>query len=125
MYEQDVDVTGGVTKGPLPEIELDFDRVWGLEDSGETNFFSYQWRCKEKRSFQAVYSQFGSNGKNIATKDFIYDGVEYTAGAKSETDFDLDTYWLAVNYSLVHDDKKELGVGFGLLAFDIDTTIRI
>jgi len=40
-----------------------------------------------------------------------------------KTDFNLDTYLLAVNYSLVRDDKKELGVGFGLHAFDIDTTI--
>ena len=122
-YKQDIDVTGSVTKNPLPEVELDFDKVLGLEDSSETYFFSYQWRFKEKWSLQAFYSQLGATGKKIATKDFNYDGVEYTAGAKLETDFDLDTYLLAVNYSFVHDDKKEFGVGFGLHAFDIDTTI--
>ncbi len=41
MYDQDVDVTGSVTKNPLPEIELDFDKVLGLENSSETYFFSY------------------------------------------------------------------------------------
>ena len=123
VYEQDVDVTAAVTKYPLEEVDINFDKVLGLEDSAETYFFSYQWRFKEKWSLQAFYSQFGATGKKVATKDFNYDGVEYTAGAKLETDFDLDTYLLAVNYSFVRDDKKELGVGFGLHAFDIETTI--
>jgi hypothetical protein len=123
VYEQDIDVSGSITKSPLPEIDIDFDKVLGLEESGTTAFFSYQWRFKEKWSLQAFYSQLGATGKKVATKDFNYDGVEYTVGAKLETDFDLDTYLLAVNYSFVRDDKKELGVGFGLHAFDIETTI--
>ena len=65
-----------------------------LEESAETYFFSYQWRFMEKWSLQAFYSQFEASGRKIATKDFNYDGVEYTAGVGLETDFNLDTYLL-------------------------------
>ena len=63
------------------------------------------------------------SGKKIATKDFNYDGEEYTAGVRLETDFNLDTYLLAVNYSLIKDDRKEFGIGLGLHAFDIESII--
>ncbi len=122
-YEQDVDVTGSVTVNGFPEIDLDFDKVLGLEESSTTYFFSYQWRFREKWSLQAFYSQMETDGKKVATKDFNWDGVDYTVGAKLETDLALDTYLLAANYSWIRDDKKELGVGFGLHAFGIDTTI--
>ena len=123
VYEQDVDVKGSVTANGFPEIELDFDKVLGLEESSTTAFFSYQWRFKEKWSLQALYSQMEAEGNKLATKDFNYDGVDYTAGIRLDTDFNLDTYLVAVNYSWIRDDKKEIGLGVGLHAFDIDTTI--
>jgi hypothetical protein len=123
IYEQDIDVTGTATRDPLPEISLDFDKVLGMEDSSQTIFLGYQWRFKEKWSLQAYYSQLDVTGKKIATKDFNFDGEEYTAGVLLESSFDLDTYLLAVSYSFVRDTKKEFGVGFGLHAFDIDSSI--
>lgn len=123
IYEQDIDINGTVTKDPFPEISLDFDKVLGMEDSSQTIFLGYQWRFKEKWSLQAYYSQLEATGKKIATKDFNYDGEEYTAGVLLESDFDLDTYLLAASYSFVKDAKKEFGVGFGLHIFDIDSTI--
>ncbi|MEH6519534.1 MAG: hypothetical protein V7742_22895 [Halioglobus sp.] len=123
VYEQDVDVTASATRDPLPEIDVNFDKVLGLEETGTTAFLSYQWRFKDKWSLQGFYSKMEVDGKKLATKDFNYDGVEYTAGVRLETDFGLDTYLLAVNYSLIKDDRKEFGVGLGLHAFDIDSTI--
>ncbi|MEH6586105.1 MAG: hypothetical protein V7720_06075 [Halioglobus sp.] len=123
VYEQDIDVTAAVTKDPLPELDINFDRVLGLEESSTTAFFSYQWRFKDKWSLQGYYSQMEADGKKIANRDFNWDGEEYTAGVRVDTDFGLDTYLLAVNYSLIRDDRKELGIGLGLHAFDIDTTI--
>lgn len=123
VYEQDVDVTAAVTKDPLPEIDINFDKVLGLEESGTTAFLSYNWRFKEKWSLNAFYSKMEVDGKKIATKDFNYNGEEYTAGVLLETDFGLDTYLIAANYSFIRDDRKEFGVGLGLHAFDIDSTI--
>ena len=111
-YEQDIDVTASVTRDPL-----------GLEESGTTAFLSYQWRFKEKWSLSGFYSKMDLSGKKLATRDFNYDGVEYTAGVRLETDFGLDTYLVSANYSLIRDDRKEFGVGVGLHAFDIESSI--
>ncbi|MEH6570521.1 MAG: hypothetical protein V7709_15685, partial [Halioglobus sp.] len=107
------------------EIDINFDKVLGLEESGTTAFLSYQWRFKEKWSVSALYSKMDLDGGKIATRDFNYDGEEYTAGVRLETDFGLDTYLVAVNYSLVRDDRKEFGLGFGLHAFDIESKIGV
>lgn len=123
IYEQDIDVRASLTKPPLPEFEIDFDKLLGLEESSETIFLSYQWRFKEKWSLQASYSKLEESAEKIATKDFNYGGQEYTAGILLDSEFDLDTYLLVANYSFVHDDKKELGVGLGLHMFDINTQI--
>jgi hypothetical protein len=120
-YDQDIDVTGSVTANGFPKVEVDFDNVLGLEESATTMFLSYQWRFKEKWALQAFYSQKEADGNKLATKDFNYDGIDYTAGVRLDTEFNLDTYLVAVNYSWLRDDKKEIGVGLGVHAFDIDT----
>ena len=123
VYEQDVDVTSSVTKDPLPEIDINFDKVLGLEDSNTTTFLSYQWRFTENWSLLAFYSQMDATATKIATEDFNYNGEEFTVGARLDTDFGLDTYLFAASYSLIRDSRKEFGVGFGLHVFAIETTI--
>lgn len=122
-YEQDVDVTSSVTIDPLPEIDINFDKVLGLEESTTTAFLSYRWRFSENWSLDAFYSQMDATATKIATEDFTYNGEEFTLGARLDTDFGLDTYLLAASYSLIRDSRKEFGVGFGLHVFDIETTI--
>lgn len=123
VYEQDIDVNASSTRDPLPVVDINFDKVLGLEESGTTAFLSYNWRFKEKWSLQAFYSKMEVDGKKRATRDFNYEGEDYTAGVLLETDFGLDTYLLAVNYSLIRDDRKEFGVGLGFHAFDIESNI--
>lgn len=123
MYTQDVDLNAAVQEDPFPKVTVDFDNVLGLEDSSETTFLSYQWRYSEKWSLQVYYSQFEGEGEKRATRDFNYDGEEYTAGALLESEFNLDTILVSTSYSFVRDSSKEFGLGFGLHAFDIETSI--
>lgn len=123
VYEQDIDVSAAVQRDPFPEVELDFDKVLGMEDSSNTIFLGYQWRYTEKWSLQVYYSELEASGKKAATRDFNFNGKEYSAGVLLESDFELDTLLVATSYSFVRDSKKEFGLGVGLHAFDIDTTI--
>ena len=123
VYKQDVDVTGSVTRDSFPPVDVDFDRVLGLEESNTTAFLSYQWRFTENWSLSAFYTQMEAEGEKVASKDFNFNGQEYTAGTRLKTDFNLDTYLIAANYSPIRDSRKELGVGFGFHVFDIESTI--
>ncbi|MCP4877234.1 MAG: MtrB/PioB family outer membrane beta-barrel protein, partial [Gammaproteobacteria bacterium] len=122
-FDQDVDVTGTAQRDPLPEIDINFDKVLGLEESASTAFIDYRWRFSEKWSLHAFYSKMETDGEKVAREDFNFNGQEYTIGARLETDFGLDTYLFAANYSLIRDSRKEVGFGFGLHVFEIETTI--
>ena len=124
-FEQDIDVTASVTREPFEEVEINFDRVLGMEESARTYFAGYHWRFGEKWNLGVFYSNMSADGSRIATTDFTWDGEEYMAGARVDTKFELDTYLVTANYSFVRNEKFEWGVGLGLHAFDIETTLDV
>lgn len=125
VYEQDIDIKAAITRDPNPEQEIDFDEVLGVDDSATSFFFQYQWRFAEKWTLSAFFTRMDADGNKRATEDFTWDGQDYKAGAELNMDFDLDTYLVAADYSFIRDDRKEFGVGFGLHAFDIGTTLEL
>lgn len=124
-FDQDVEVEGISNRNDLPEISIDFDKVLGVEDSSTTVFGSYHWRFSEKWTLQLYYSELAVDGKKLATKDFNWDGREYTAGLLVDSEFTLDTLLAAFNYALVQDEKKEFGIGVGLHAFNIGSSLGV
>jgi hypothetical protein len=124
-YDQEVDISAAATVKPQPKVELDFDRALGLDESADTFFAAYQWRFKEKWSLQLMYAKMSADGNRSADRDFTWDGEEYTFGTRIKTDFELDTLLSSVRYAFIRDERKELGLGFGLHAFDIKTTLEI
>lgn len=125
VYEQDIDISAAITRDPYPEQDIDFDKVLGVDDSTTSFFFQYQWRFREKWDLSIFYTQMEADGKKRATRDFNWDGQDYTAGVQLSTELTLDTYLASVDYSFIRDDRKEFGMGFGLHAFDIGSTIEL
>ena len=124
IYEQDIDVKASAQRDPLPEVELDFDEFLGIDESNSSFFLQYQWRFRDNWSLRAFYTNMEADGSKTASTDFNWDGREFEAGLELSSEFAVDTYLLAVDYTFVSNDKTELGLGFGLHAFDIDTTIE-
>lgn len=125
VWEQDIDVTASATRQDFPEVELDFDEALGLDDSSTSIFLSYQWAFAEKWRLTAFYTNLEADGGTTARKDFNWDGKEYTAGLSIDTEFGLDTFLLAADYSFIRSEKLDLGVGLGLHAFDIATSLEV
>jgi hypothetical protein len=125
VYEQDIDVKASAVRDPLPEVELDFDEFLGIDESSKSFFIQYQWRFKENWALRTFYTNMEADGRKRSSKPFNWDGQEYEAGLSLGSEFGVDTYLLAVDYTFVNNDKAELGIGFGLHAFDIETTIEI
>ena len=124
IYEQDIDVKASAQRDPLPEVELDFDEFLGIDESSSSFFLQYQWRFRDNWALRGFYTNMEADGKKTATKEFNWDGREFEAGLRLGSEFAVDTYLLAVDYTFINSDKAELGLGFGLHAFDIDTTIE-
>lgn len=106
-------------------MAIDFDDVLGMERSTNNFFAAYQWRFSEKWALGLFYSSMSADGRREAARDFTWNGEEYKAGARVESEFNLDTLLISASYSFARTDNYEWGLGFGLHAFDIETTLDV
>lgn len=121
---QNADVSAQSTIDPLPPIEIDLTDDLNMDDDSQSFQLNYRWRFAEKWSFSVIYQKLELDGNGEAGFDFNFDGKPYIAGATVDTQFDMDTYLVDVNYSFVRSDKWELSVGGGLHAFDFDVAMK-
>lgn len=124
-YYQDIDIDAAITRKPFEEVEINFDKVLGMDDNATSLFAAYSWRFNEKWSLGLHYSNMSTDGSQVSSRDFVWDGQEYKAGVRIDSDFELDTYLATANYSFARTDDFEWGVGLGLHAFDIDTSLDV
>ena len=123
VISQEADIQVISTIEPLPPIEIDLTDDLGMDDSNESIYLSYRWRFGKKWSLSASIQQLELDGNGVASKDFNFDGEDFTAGAAVSTEFNVDTYLIDVTYSFIRSDKLEVFAGFGIHAFDIETVI--
>ncbi len=99
--------------------KLDLDDL-GADDTQVSWLLAYRWRFAERWSLAAGASGFETNG-DITTKETIeFNGVEYEAGAKLESDFSMNTYVLDIMYSIYRNDRTEVLLGGGIHTFSYD-----
>lgn len=95
-----------------------------LNDTYDSFTLEYRYRLSEKWLFSAAAYNFDSNGKTSAQKDFVYDGIEYQAGAELKSHLQLDTYIFDALYKVYGSDRAEILVGGGLHLIDFSADIE-
>ena len=112
----------------LPEGDnvtiIDFDRV-GLDESDSSYWLSINWRSANSRWGAWFGSwRYDVNGTNIWEDSLeLPNGGEIPVGASVTSDFDAQWYILEVTYSFYRSETIDTGIGFGIHAVDLDTTI--
>ena len=112
----------------LPEGDnvtiLDFDRV-GLDESDSSYWLSVNWRSANSRWGAWFGSwRYDVNGTNIWEDSLeLPNGGEIPVGASVTSDFDAQWYILEATYSFYRSETIDTGIGFGIHAVDLDTTI--
>ncbi len=103
---------------------IDFDRV-GLDESDSSYWLSLNWRSATSRWGAWFGSwRYDVNGTNIWEGSLELPGSgEIPVGASVTSDFDAQWYILEVTYSFYRSETIDTGIGFGVHAVDIDTTI--
>jgi hypothetical protein len=96
---------------PPAEIEL---KDLNVDSDYDSWFAEYSWRFRERWQLNAFAYQYQDSGRVVATKDFNYDGVEFTAGALVDSTLEIDTYAIDVLYSVHQSPRAELQVGGGI-----------
>ena len=95
----------------------------GVEDTDTSYLLEYRYRLNEKWLFSIGTYRFRTDGKIEAKRNFMYDGVEFEAGARLDTKLDVDTYMLEALYSVYKTDRAEILLGGGLHMFDFSAAI--
>lgn len=116
---QQADTTVLASTARLPPVDIKL-KDFGVEDQDTSWFAEYRWRFSERWLLDVFAYQYTDSGLQSATKDFNYNGVEFTAGTLISSRLDIDTYAVDVLYSVHRSNRGELLLGAGLHALRIE-----
>ncbi len=121
---QDADITVEGQRDPFPPIEVDLTSDLGLDDNAKSAHLGYRWRFAEEWALSLDAQSVNLDGGSSVTKDFNFDGKEFTAGLELDNSVDIDIYRIDVTYSFIRNDKLEVRAGGGVHAFDFGLEIQ-
>ena len=103
---------------------VDFDRA-GLPDRDSSYWLSANWRSRSNRWGVWFASwDFGSSGSRLWEDEWnAGDGRVIPVGAEVDTRFDARWYVLEATYSLIRSVRYDAGIGLGVHAVGLDTSL--
>jgi hypothetical protein len=108
----------------LPRAGLSLGAL-GLDNTDNSWMAEYRYRLNQKWLFAVGAYTFETSGSRSATRDFVYDGVEYQAGASVRTNLQADTYIAEAMYKVYESDRAEMHLGGGLHVFDFSAELKV
>ncbi|NND55339.1 MAG: hypothetical protein HKN56_10265 [Gammaproteobacteria bacterium] len=125
VFLSDIDTTAAVTqKSPFVSGDLiDFEADLGLEDDKSAGFMALDWRFFKRHSLNLNYYSLDRDAVATTPRNLTFDGVTFPSGTEVDTTVDVTVYELAYSYSILFDESKDLYVGLGISAQDLDFSI--
>ena len=90
-YQQKADAEFYARPDSGDKVKINFGDL-GVDDTDTSVMAEYRYRLNDKWLFTAGTYQFESSGNRSARRDFEYDGIEFEAGARVDTQANVDTY---------------------------------
>lgn len=122
-YRQSADGEFYATPNDLDKKSIKFKDL-DVDNTDTSVMAEYRYRLNDKWLFSVGTYQFASGGTIQTKRDFEYNGVEFQAGAKLDTNLDIDTYMLEAMYSVYKTDRAEILLGGGLHMFDFSADLE-
>ncbi|MDP5072248.1 MAG: hypothetical protein NWQ45_15225 [Congregibacter sp.] len=119
---QATDITLSATSENFEPSPLTLDDL-GVEKRDTSYFIDYRYRITPRWSVFAGAYSFSGAGETINSRDFNFDGVDFTADTQLRADLDIDAYMLDILYSVHRSEKVEVLLGAGLHALDFGVAL--
>ena len=103
-------------------LEVDVEEALGL-DSSENVFFGsgyYRFGSTRRHRFDFGYTGYHRDASGVLAQDLPILGVIYPEGETVQTSFDFDIIRAGYSYSLLTDDRMDLGIGGSLYIMPIE-----
>lgn len=102
-----------------PGTAIDFEQNLGMSDTETFPAIGFSWRFAKKHQLRLKVFELNRSGSAITPTDISFGDETFTVNLPISSFFDMSVIGLSYSYSLVFDQKKELGVGVGLSVQDI------
>jgi len=112
-----VDGDLGREKGNTDLPDVDIDRL-GIDDDEISAYFAARWRPTDRWMFKFDYFGFDNSGDVTGTFKIVGD-------VRVQTRLQTNFYVIQTGYSLLKNERAELGLGLGLHIIDFDSDIRV
>ncbi len=106
-------------------LEIDVEEALGL-DSSDTVFFGngyYRFGSTRRHRFDFGYTSYRRDSSGVLGQDLPILGVIFPEGETVQTSFDFDMIRVGYSYSLLKDDRMDLGIGGSLYIMPIELGI--
>ncbi|MEN8206988.1 MAG: hypothetical protein ABFS24_13390 [Pseudomonadota bacterium] len=97
-----------------------------IADGNTRPYFGFRWRFADR--WRLTFNYFGLDNDGSVRKDFdelIFGDIRAKGILAVDTSFKTDFYVTQVGYSLLKNERGELGVGAGLHIVDFDTSLKV
>jgi len=98
----------------------------GVDDYEANFFFGARWRFADR--WRLSFNYFGLNTDGNVQKDFDeldFGDIDASGFLAVDTTFDTDFYVAQIGYSLLKNDRYELGIGGGAHVVRFDTELKV
>lgn len=119
---QATEITLSATSENFSPSPLTLDDL-GVPRRDTSYFVDYRYRLKPRWSIFAGAYAFSGSGENVSSRDFNFDGVEFTTDTTVRASLDIDAYMVDVLYRVYHSETLEVLVGGGIHALDFGVAL--
>ena len=104
------------------KIDVDLDDL-GLDEEENSLFVDAQLRLSKRFSLNAGYFGYHESGKNRSTFGFDFGDITIPINATTDSEIDLDVYYVNLGYSVYSSANTEVGIGIGVHGADFSLQI--
>ncbi|WP_008293121.1 outer membrane beta-barrel protein [Congregibacter litoralis] len=120
---QTTEITIAATTENFEPTPLTLDDL-GVSNSDNSYFIDYRYKFSERWSLFAGAYSFSGSGENVWSRDFNFDGTEFTANTRVRADLEIDTYMVDLLYTVHRSDNVQVLLGAGFHALDFGIGLR-
>ena len=117
------DESVSLTLSDILGTNIDFQKDLGFDKDSNAVRVVAEYRFNDLHKIKFSYYHINSDASALLTKDIVFDGDTYQAGASVSSHLNLDIYKINYGYTFYKTEALEIDLGLGIHAMDINTGI--
>jgi hypothetical protein len=96
------------------------ENVLGLPNRLRQGRVEFMFRLRERNKMRVDYFEADRSGSKVLANDVVFGNQTFAAGQRTQTSLDWRQFDITYGYSLVRNDRFEVGTGLGIYFLQVD-----